>query len=43
MQAAPLAWAAVHGLASLRLAGAIADDDTEVLDAALGRFIQRGL
>lgn len=41
-QATPLAWAAVHGLATLRLAGALVDDDRSALDA-LDRFIQRGL
>jgi len=41
--ASALAWASVHGLAALRLAGAITDDDHVVLDIELDRFIQRGL
>lgn len=42
-QATPLTWATVHGLAMLRLAGALPDDDCGALDDALDRFIQRGL
>jgi AcrR family transcriptional regulator len=42
-QATSLAWAAVHGLAMLRLADALPDDAVGALDDALDRFIQRGL
>ncbi len=41
--ATPLAWATVHGLATLRLSGALGHDDRTTLDDALDRFIQRGL
>ena len=42
-QATALAWAAVHGLANLRLAGVLDGDGQDELDDALDRFIQRGL
>ena len=42
-RATALAWAAVHGLANLRLAAVLDDGDPEELDDALDRFIQRGL
>ena len=42
-EATSLAWATVHGLANLRLAGAIADGDHSALDDAVDQFIQRGL
>ena len=42
-QAAAMAWAAVHGLANLRLAGALDGDGRDELDDALDGFIQRGL
>ncbi|CAN5168027.1 TetR/AcrR family transcriptional regulator [soil metagenome] len=38
-----LAWSSVHGLATLRLSGAVIDTNPHTLDDALDRFIQRGL
>jgi AcrR family transcriptional regulator len=42
-QATASAWAAVHGLANLRLAGALPGDPVDALDDSLDQFIQRGL
>jgi len=41
--ATALAWAAVHGLATLRLAGVLDREGHDELDDALDQFIQRGL
>lgn len=42
-RATALAWAAVHGLANLRLAGVLVTEGQDELDDALDQFIQRGL
>jgi AcrR family transcriptional regulator len=42
-RATELAWATVHGLASLRLAEVLDGEDQDEMDDALDQFIQRGL